>query len=1262
VWRTVRLRNDKVEVPAHVPWASPFFDSILDHGNKGFICLLSPLHRKEGAASPLRLLFSGRDRQDRERRASSMVCKALRDAIKQWDLAEIVDVRRSRSRRAPFQYNRKRTWLGDALENGETAEAIRTLASWYPEELCRMADGTLPLRIAVTKSRWDVVPILVARWPPAVRELALDGSYVLHLAIFHDAPLHIVQLLVATYPDAVRKKGQHGRLPLHWAVITRRLDIVEFLVDKYKEGLRVKSAGGLLPLHFAAVAMKDLPMAQFLVDRYPQALLEGADYGLLPMHFAASKHFRAPLDVVQFFARKAPKAFVFKADARYTSWQRAIRDDATKEVVQFLSRMSRACKAIASFLSWHAPANRNRRLAKLQALVRRHLVYKSYKDVIRSGVQYKATWSNVVDAAGERLDTYPNWTSLRQKHYDMERSLRADWFQKLDEAMVNMPNRETVLANGEGYKNTPMRSVGNLPRDDQDEGQDEYMPFEVYESSLRRSAKVKNRVLLTNDVLNWCRTGDPTYVGFFVKRVQQLASGQRSRILAKRLKGDFKAAIFETYLEQKSGHRILWTAEALGEVLVWNVVSHKKVSRFARLIDSSLGRSDRQLSDAFAKLGIDSASTSASSHPAAIVLDPFGNTPLTLYTVTSDHAPKLADAGWTPPLRLTPEERAVVESTGTTLVLGRSGTGKTICLCHKIDFDFHLLGTGKAFTQLFVSRSDRLCRFVETAVGSKSCSFSTFNALLSKLESAVATQCKFRPNQRVDFVRFKRDFYRNSKLWGGVDALVVWTNIRSFIKGSVDALSSPGRILSIEDYVSVEKLGKERCRLAPDCRHDVYKAFKAYSKYLAKSGLWDDCDRISHLLECLQHLKGVNSVRFEMLQSSKLYIDECQDFTQSEFLLFFYLSRSGDVFLCGDPAQSVVQGVQFRFKEIRSVAHFVAGADRRHLVPMKPMTVNVNFRSHSGIMNLASAVLKRMFEVFPARASQLDRGLFAGPRPGIIYNVNLNLLNGALSSVLSGSTILVHDEQKTLHKQGLDGYKQMHGIREAKGLEFKSVVVFDFFSGIPQPLQKPWRDLLLGREGHDFAFRFPEVEGHLKLLYTAMTRSVDRLLFVETRASVAGDAFTRWSTATATQILPLDEEPLTVVQDISDVEAFEMSVDEWTLSGFENAETAEATDDVEASISFLDAALHCFKKSGDRRFIAKAQVNLASVEFRSQILLNNEASPTMTEQEMAELLLQLLREELWVEASKFSQAVLPHLPEYTQRQLRANLLKKLPSA
>ena len=60
------------------------------------------------------------------------------------------------------------------------------------------------------------------------------------------------------------------------------------------------------------------------------------------------------------------------------------------------------------------------------------------------------------------------------------------------------------------------------------------------------------------------------------------------------------------------------------------------------------------------------------------LLDALGNVPLKLYDVNFDNIDDIATSSWTPQMSLTDEERKVVEAKGTVLLLGRSGTGKTI--------------------------------------------------------------------------------------------------------------------------------------------------------------------------------------------------------------------------------------------------------------------------------------------------------------------------------------------------------------------------------------------------------------------------------------------------------------------------------------------------------------------------------------------------------------------------------------------------------
>ena len=45
-------------------------------------------------------------------------------------------------------------------------------------------------------------------------------------------------------------------------------------------------------------------------------------------------------------------------------------------------------------------------------------------------------------------------------------------------------------------------------------------------------------------------------------------------------------------------------------------------------------------------------------------------------------------------------EREVVETSGTVLLLGRSGTGKTCVICSRMDYDRQQAGADPAFSQL----------------------------------------------------------------------------------------------------------------------------------------------------------------------------------------------------------------------------------------------------------------------------------------------------------------------------------------------------------------------------------------------------------------------------------------------------------------------------------------------------------------------------------------------------------------------------------
>ena len=94
-----------------------------------------------------------------------------------------------------------------------------------------------------------------------------------------------------------------------------------------------------------------------------------------------------------------------------------------------------------------------------------------------------------------------------------------------------------------------------------------------------------------------------------------------------------------------------------------------------------------------------------------------------------------------------------------------------------MEYDRQKYGQDPTFSQLFVARSKRLCRYVSKALGiCDHNSFRTFEELMLEIEAALpqleGNNRHFFPSQRIDFQRF---IHSNKKQEKNVDALITWT-------------------------------------------------------------------------------------------------------------------------------------------------------------------------------------------------------------------------------------------------------------------------------------------------------------------------------------------------------------------------------------------------------------------------------------------------------------------------------------------------------
>jgi hypothetical protein len=543
-----------------------------------------------------------------------------------------------------------------------------------------------------------------------------------------------------------------------------------------------------------------------------------------------------------------------------------------------------------------------------------------------------------------------------------------------------------------------------------------------------------------------------------------------------------------------------------------------------------------------------------------VLLDPLANCPLKIWELQSGNVQRLKEEGWEPKLSLTSKEEQVIESMETVLLLGRSGTGKTICIANKMQAD-RCVAPG--MSQLFVARSSRICSLVASLQGqgssagvqaqdSSNMHLLTLHEVIHNIATALGLADKKpwdRKDLRVDYLKFKRDIFpavlvvRRRAATCTVDALVVWTVMRSFIKGSYEAVlgidatgaRQPERAgIPVDDVETLLSLGEERLRLSPEQRREAFElCLKCRAEYGCR-GLWDNGDLVLAIHRALVLASEQQRHEFETnCKFDKVYGDEVQDLTSAELALLIKMSSSGILFLAGDPAQSVEEGVDFRFEDVRSVFYELTGR-----APTKPLTLTLNVRSHTGILDAAGVLLEWLFQYFPVSCKKLpqDDGLCRGPHPGWVMPVSHSDL--ARESSGAGLVILTPDENLPKLKGalqkcvGVSQHFQVLGIREAKvcrsaftfprtyfiqmtlrsttqGLDFAEVVIVDFLRCLDERQQTSWKHFLQSSPADGCCIEHPEVATYLKLLYTAVTRSQRRLNFVETTSTKVASVFFR---------------------------------------------------------------------------------------------------------------------------------------------------------
>ncbi|NWV71951.1 TRNK1 protein, partial [Malurus elegans] len=424
---------------------------------------------------------------------------------------------------------------------------------------------------------------------------------------------------------------------------------------------------------------------------------------------------------------------------------------------------------------------------------------------------------------------------------------------------------------------------------------------------------------------------------------------------------------------------------------------------------------------------------------------------------------------------------------------------------------------------------------------------------------------------------------------------LVWKEIKSFLKGSFEALSCFGGKLTEEQY---RKLGRKRSPNFTEDRSEIYHLFCLYQQIRSQRGYFDEEDLLYNLSQRLSKLRELPWSIHEF------YGDEIQDFTQAELaLLMKCINDPNAMFLTGDTAQSIMKGVAFRFSDLRSLFHYASKSSvnkkQRVRKPKRIYQLYQNYRSHSGILRLASGVVDLLQHYFPESFDRLpqDRGLFDGPKPTVLESCSVSdlaiLLRGNKRKTQpiefgAHQVVLVANETAKEKIPEELSLALVLTIYEAKGLEFDDVLLYNFFtdseankewkiisSYSPDPdvqvgsnllIEVPLEDATGMQERTPFNVEmYKLLNGELKQLYTAITRArVNLWIFDEDRDKRA-PAFKYFIKRKFVKVVKTDEK-----KDLDDSMFAKTSTpEEWIAQG-----------DYYAKHQFWEVAAKCYQKGG----------------------------------------------------------------------------------
>ncbi len=420
-------------------------------------------------------------------------------------------------------------------------------------------------------------------------------------------------------------------------------------------------------------------------------------------------------------------------------------------------------------------------------------------------------------------------------------------------------------------------------------------------------------------------------------------------------------------------------------------------------------------------------------------------------------------------LKLMRDQYEILRAPGPLLLAGSAGSGKTTIAIHRLVEARSQMDAGRllylSYSPWLVDYARRLYRDVMIARGGDpqagSPQFFTFAELYRKLIPPKEAEA------RADLVS-----YESFASWlkhgaPRVEAPLAWEEVRSILKGACLNLGRP--MLDERDY---HDLGRKRAPLFVNERPEIFGIAQRYQQWLAAAGRADQIDLCRAAFRESRHGRGG---KYDVI-----VCDEVQDLTELEIAFVLALSADaglGGVMLAGD-TQQIVNPTGFRWAEVRQALRKATGAST---VP-KPARLRRNCRSVRPLVELANSILTLKHEIFGRyEEDSLEDAIVEGPAPIQIAADEKRVLD-AIRNFGPRCAVLVLDETEGRNLANLINTTRIFHVRDAKGLEFETVILWKLFASSNGVVDR----FIRGGSAMDRDARFKQFLHHL---YVAVTRA-----------------------------------------------------------------------------------------------------------------------------------------------------------------------------